>query len=359
MSGWILSIDFGASNTVAAHTNPVRGTVESLVVDDAVRPLEVVYERTLTAHHGQRPKIVVLTHPDSWSEQQVRTLADAAARAGIDARTIMTVSEARATVEYCTQGRTLRRGTVLAVCDVGGTSLDTAVVVVTDTGGFEVVEARGDGTLGGRTLDAAVRRWAEEVFTTRDPGFATQLKQAPLGVHREFDEQARRAKESLTDEHTATIVVTLDGCDHTVTLTREDFDAAITPHIDRVVETMWGTLTDAGFGVEELGILCTTGGSARIPLLTRRLAHLGSLVTPNNPAVVAEGALIVAENSRRSLRARAIGWIRPVGIAVAGALVVAGVALAAVRGLPENSAAHGTGTTPSTAQPTAVAEHWS
>ncbi len=77
MSGWMLSIDFGASNTVAAHTNPVRGTVESLIVDDAVRPIEAVYERTLATHDGQRPKVVVLTHPDSWSERQVRTLADA------------------------------------------------------------------------------------------------------------------------------------------------------------------------------------------------------------------------------------------------------------------------------------------
>ncbi|TCN52674.1 Hsp70 protein [Rhodococcus sp. SMB37] len=359
MSGWMLSIDFGASNTVAAHTNPVRGTVESLVVDDAVRPIEVVYERTLAAHQGQRPTVVVLTHPDAWSEQQVRTLADAGARAGIDARTIMTVSEARATVEYCARGRTLRRGAVFAVCDFGGTSLDTAVAVVTEAGGFDVVEVRGDDTLGGRTLDAAVRRWAEGVFTAREPGFAAQLQQAPLGVHREFDEQARRAKETLTYEQSATIVVTVEGDEHAVTLTREEFEAAITPHTDRVVETMWGTLTDAGFGVGDLDVLCATGGSARIPLLRNRLAHLGPLTAPSDPAVVAEGALILAENSRRSLRARAIGWIRPVGMVVAGALVVAGVAVAAVRGLPENSSAHGGGTSPSPTQPTVFDEHWS
>lgn len=355
----MLSIDFGASNTVAAHTNPVRGTVESLIVDDAVRPIEAVYERTLATHDGQRPKVVVLTHPDSWSERQVRTLADAGARAGIDARTIVTVSEARATVEYCTQGRALRCGTVFAVCDFGGTSLDTAVVVVTETGGFDVVATRGDDNLGGRALDAAVRKWAEGVFTAREPGFAASLQQAPLGVHREFDEQARRAKEKLTNEHTATIVVTLEGCEHSVTLTREDLDAAITPHIDRVVETMWGTLTDAGFGVGDLDALCATGGSARIPLLRNRLAHLGPLATPSDPVAVAEGALIVAENGRRTLRARAIGWIRPVGIAVAGALILAGVALAAVRGLPENSSAHGGGTIPSTVEPTVVDETWS
>ncbi|NLU62510.1 Hsp70 family protein [Rhodococcus sp. HNM0563] len=359
MSGWMLSIDFGASNTVAAHTNPIRGTVEPMVVDDAVRPIEVVYERTLAAHHGQRPKVVVLTHPDAWSEQQIRTLADAGARAGIDARTIMTVSEARATVEYCTQGRTLRGGSVYAVCDFGGTSLDTAVVVVTEAGGFEVVAARGDDTLGGRTLDAAVRRWAEGVFTTREPGFAAQLQQASLGVHREFDEQARRAKEALTSEQTATIAVTLDGSEHAATLTREEFDAAITPHIDRVVETMWGTLTDAGFGVGDLDVLCVTGGSARIPLLRNRLAHLGPLAAPSDPAVVAEGALILAENSRQSLRARAIGWIRPVGIVVASALIVAGVAVAAVRGLPENSSARGDGTAPVSTESTVVDGGWS
>ncbi|MBH0122524.1 Hsp70 family protein [Rhodococcus sp. CX] len=349
---WILGIDFGTSNTAAAHTSPSGNGVQVLPLShqsnlmpsavyvespetvfagdaalnkaeehpQALLPapkrmlgfgmvpvngyeippsalvaaiLRLVYERALSVHNNEPPSRVVLTHPEAWSLEQVGILTDAAALVGIEPDTITTISEPRAAVHYYTRTTPLPAGATIAVFDFGAGTLDVAVLKATDTRTFEVVAARGDNALGGKNFDALVRRWVDEQLTDRDPQLLEWLRRSapPQDIHA-LDGQIRRAKELLSDQPNATIRVTGNGYSTALSLTREEFEQIIGPQIDRALELTRHTLADAGVDAGALDALYLTGGSSRIPLVHRRLSELGPVATLDDPkTVVAQGAL--------------------------------------------------------------------
>lgn len=349
---WNLGIDFGTSNTAAAHTSPSGNGVQVLPLShqsnlmpsavyvespetvfagdaalnkaeehpQALLPapkrmlgfgmvpvngyeippsvlvaaiLRLVYERALSVHNNEPPSRVVLTHPEAWSLEQVGILTDAAALVGIEPDTVTTISEPRAAVHYYTRTTPLPAGATIAVFDFGAGTLDVAVLKATDTRTFEVVAARGDNALGGKNFDALVRRWVDEQLTDRDPQLLEWLRRSapPQDIHA-LDGQIRRAKELLSDQPNATIRVTGNGYSTALSLTREEFEQIIGPQIDRALELTRHTLADAGVDAGSLDALYLTGGSSRIPLVHRRLSELGPVATLDDPkTVVAQGAL--------------------------------------------------------------------
>lgn len=187
---WLLGIDFGTSNTAAAHSGALSGNVEALALshssnlmpsavyvdapdriavgdvaaNEAERNpagylpapkrligqpmvavngqtipsylpvaavLRTVLNRALAAHAGQPPHQVVLTHPEAWSPLQIQVLFDAARYAGIDPSRITTISEPRAAAQYYTRSHTITPGQRIAVFDFGGGTLDIAVLTAT------------------------------------------------------------------------------------------------------------------------------------------------------------------------------------------------------------------------------------
>ena len=357
MGGWALSIDFGTSNSAAAHTSAVSGRIETLPLTHhsnllsssvAVGPeravltgstaaaeadrnptafvaspkrlvgqvpsvrigdddialdvliagvLTTVLDRALAAHNGQPPSRVVLTHPEAWSPPQIAVLVAAAARAGIDPATVVTVSEPRAAAHHYSRATSANPGTRLAVFDFGGGTLDVAVLTATETGSFEVVAARGDNSLGGKNFDARLRRWVETTLADDDAEAADALRRAPAHVQRAVDEQVRRAKEMLSESPSASITVDTGRHRRTVTITRAEYDALIAGDIDRAAALARTAFTDAGVGrAGDLAALYLTGGSARTPLVHTRIGQLGPVATLDDPkTVVAQGALLAVD----------------------------------------------------------------
>ncbi|MEE2034867.1 Hsp70 family protein [Rhodococcus chondri] len=259
---WSLAIDFGTSNTAAAETRPAGGiqtlplahqsnlmpsavfvrstpvrSLDDLAVGDAAlnaaesvpgvfvpapkrligRPsvavhgsplpavlpaaavIHAAYRRALTQHNSIPPARVVLTHPEAWSPDMIAVLIEGAALAGIDPASVVTVSEPRAAVHYYTRTAAPAPGAAVAVFDFGGGTVDEAVLRATASGGFEVVTARGDNSLGGKNFDALIRRWAETQLADLNPDLAQYLRgSAPEHIRavRALEESARRAKES-------------------------------------------------------------------------------------------------------------------------------------------------------------------
>ncbi|WP_229568810.1 Hsp70 family protein [Rhodococcus sp. RDE2] len=435
MAGWALAIDFGTSNTAAAHTSALTGRIETLplthqsnllpsgvyadstkqiltgtaalaaadrdptrflpspkrligqvpavLLDGDDYPLEhliapvlaTVYQRAVTAHNGTPPHQVVLTHPEAWSQQQITTLIAAATHAGIDPAAVQLVSEPRAAAHQYSRATDTAPGTTIAVFDFGGGTLDVAVLAVTEEGRFEVLAARGDNSLGGKTFDARLRRWIEEHLGDGDPAIAAAVAAAPPHLQRSIDEQIRAAKEHLSEAPSATVTLDTGTGRHTATITRGEFDEVIGPDLDRAIALARATLTDAGItGPEDLTAVYLTGGSARIPLVHTRVGELGPVATLDDPkTVVAHGALLTVETiptpggldtvplRRRPATApqapaaatatAAAAAITAAGVSgrrwstttaaavVVGLVVVAGVAVAVVRGLDGDSAA--------------------
>ncbi|MFD4268124.1 Hsp70 family protein [Rhodococcus sp. NPDC058481] len=362
---WVLGIDFGTSNTAAAHTGPVSGSVEALqlshnrttmssavfvespdrievgdVATDraetnpaAFMPspkrvvaqgivnvngydlpasvpvaavLESVMDRATSAHGGMAPSELVLTHPEAWSPREIQVLLDAAAKLGLDASKIKTVSEPRAAAHYYSRVKTLAPGTRIAVFDFGGGTLDIAVLEANEHGTFDVVAARGDNGLGGKNFDAFIRRWVDQQLEDRDPDLLNYLRtQAPMDVRYALDDSIRRAKELLSEAPSATITVAANGRAEKFQITREEFEELIAPALDKAVNLTRATLTDAHVSdPSQLEALYLTGGSSRIPVVHERLKELGPIATLDDPkTVVAQGALAAAAPIVRGLGA--------------------------------------------------------
>ncbi|MBN4925539.1 Hsp70 family protein [Hoyosella rhizosphaerae] len=354
---WVLGIDFGTSNTAAAHNRVTGGGVEALplshhgnLLPSAVfmksptqievgevainqaelnpaaflaAPKRVLGQRTIsldgydlppsdvvaaviakvvakatTVHGGAPPSTVVLTHPEAWSVAEIQALTTAAMRAGVPAQAIRTISEPRAAVHYYTRTNTLREGESIAVFDFGGGTLDVAVLSACADGGFDVVAARGDNALGGKTFDALVRRWVDEQLNERNPELFRHLREtAPLGVLRTVDDSIRRAKELLSETPSARITVSAAGKQENLLITRDEFEELIGTNVERAVDLTRATLRSAGVDANRLSALYLTGGSSRTPLVHHQLGQIGPIATLDDPkTVVAQGAIIAFES---------------------------------------------------------------
>ena len=350
---WTIGIDFGTSNTAAAHTNPLKGTVEAVnlshdrttmsssvyvespdeieVGDVAVNKAESnpagfvpapkrvipqqmfqvngydisaskpvaavlasVVQRVSREHGNVQPSELVLTHPEAWSSNEINVLLEAAKQLGLSAAKITTISEPQAAAHYYSQAKNLQPGQRIAVFDFGGGTLDTAVLEANNNGSFDVVAARGDNTLGGKNFDAMLRRWVDEQLEERNPELLEYLRtQAPLQERHALEDSIRRAKELLSESSYATVVVSGRGETERFQITRGEFETLISPALDKAVELTRLTLADAGISSsDQLVALYLTGGSSRIPLVQERLKHFGQLATLDDPkTVVAQGAI--------------------------------------------------------------------
>jgi hypothetical protein len=357
-ASWILAIDFGTSNSAAAHSGATSGGVETLslthtsnlmpsavfletpdriIVGDAAvdaaqhnpagyvaspkrliggqsaatvnghtvptarlvsAVLRTIIGRAVAAHAGQPPSQVVLTHPEAWAPQQIAVLADAAAGAGVPADDILTISEPRAAAAHYSRSHAMQPGARIVVFDFGGGTLDIAVLTVTGDSDFEVVAARGNNGLGGKNLDALVQRWVFDRLAERDPDLAAWLRRgAPIDTLQTLQDSIRRAKELLSEMPSATITVpAANGGRTTLQLTRDEFDELIIPAVTEAIQLTRATLLDAAIThPDQITALYLTGGSSRIPRIQHELAAVGPVATLDDPkTVVAQGAVTTA-----------------------------------------------------------------
>ncbi|MFD5868610.1 Hsp70 family protein [Corynebacterium sp. NPDC060344] len=389
MSGWRLAIDFGTSNTAAAHRAAAAGQggapAEALALShhgnllpsavfadgqglmvghvalnqaesqpDAFLPepkravgsetvllagtrmpvaevigavIGSVLDRARRFAGGSMPDDVVLTHPEGWGNAELMRLIDGAERAGIERRRLSLVSEPRAATYWYSFQRPLSPGQKVAVFDLGGGTLDVAVLTPTADGSLQVIAARGDNSLGGRTLDARIRSWVEAELEENDTELLRALRSGASGSSLALDRAIKTAKEVLSEAPRATITVAAQGRESTLMLTRGEFEELIKPDVDRALDVTRATLLDAGLRPDPSTALYLTGGSARIPYIQDRLGELCQVATLDDPkTVVSRGALMGPTRRAEDVAAGVTTWIAPGSVAGgAGSMAVAPV----------------------------------
>ncbi len=246
-----------------------------------------------------------LTCPAAWGTARRTVLREAAARAGW--RGVRLVDEPVAAARYFTSvlARPVAPGAALAVFDLGGGTLDVAVVR-RDPNGFTALGSGGLEDLGGLDFDAALVEHLGERITDADPRLWASLRN-PTGPaerrnHRLFWEDVRAAKEMLSRSSTAPVAV--PGLEQPLHLTRQEFEQLAGPLLDRAVQRTVQTIGDCQLAPRQLAGVFLVGGASRIPLVSSRLHRaLGMapsvLEQPEMP--VAEGALDPAEEATARL----------------------------------------------------------
>ena len=224
----------------------------------------------------------VVTIPANFaSEAREATLA-AARAAGLDVKHIINEPTAAA-LYYAYNSGTELNGTYV-VYDLGGGTFDVSVMRVAATN-IEVVASNGVSRLGGDDFDAALLEIVGSRFR--------KLAGRPL-EHREYNKSA--AEEDKKSLYRRQQVVVAAG-PHTITVTRDDFDAAIANHIAQAEMLCESALDDAGVTADGVDAVFLAGGSTRIPAVhdsVRRVFKQDPVATANVDEVVALGAALYA-----------------------------------------------------------------
>ena len=255
---------------------------------------------------GQPPAVIRLTHPVRWGENKRAALIDAAAAAGLEQPDLML--EPVAAAAYYARER-LAAGEHVAVYDLGGGTLDTAVLLRTDEG-FEVVgEPQGRDGFGGEDFDHRLYRflgeqiphehWVQLRSGHEDGGDTAWVK-----ANRQFQRNVRRAKELLTHNDQVDVDVPAPA-NHSLTLTVEQLNELIGADIADSVGDLAQTISSAGLEPRDLHAIYLAGGSSQIPLVSRTIEDrlgIAPVHLNDSKAVICLGAAL---HSRASVRARA------------------------------------------------------
>ncbi|MGN9906444.1 Hsp70 family protein [Phytohabitans sp. LJ34] len=243
---------------------------------------------------GAMPAETVLTYPANWAASRKGVLAEAAARAGVPAVTL--IAEPVAAAGYFTRdlGHTVPSGGALVVYDFGGGTFDTTVLRRAGDD-WEILATDGLTDLGGLDLDAAIVEHLSRTVGASDPDRWRRLVRPADDLarrrHLMFWADARSAKEQLSRSSSAAIHVPLFDVD--THLTREEFERMARPYVERTVDLTMAALQRAGVRPHEVGGVFPVGGSSRIPLAGTLLHQRVGV----SPTLVEDPELVVALGS--------------------------------------------------------------
>ncbi|WP_433084118.1 Hsp70 family protein [Dactylosporangium sp. CA-052675] len=291
--------------------NPKRriddGTV--LLGEQAVAVAEMmtaVFRRVLAEFvrtTGGAPGAVTVTHPAGWASTRRATLHEAVRRAGLAGAVLVPEPVAAATYFVSVLKHMVPVGSGVVVYDLGAGTFDGSVVART-AAGFDVRAVGGRDDLGGLDFDELVVGLVSRALPADDRARVT----ADPRASRRLRAEAREAKERLSRAASATVMVPVLDVD--VPVTREEFEHAARPLVERSVGSLAETLRLSRLAADRVAGIFLVGGGSQMPLVATELhREFGRApVTIEQPEmVVAEGAVLVG----RAVRTTKTGEVVP------------------------------------------------
>jgi Fe-S protein assembly chaperone HscA len=252
----------------------------------------------------------VITVPAYFNDAQRTATRDAGRIAGLEVLRIINEPTA-ASLAYGLDKK--NRGTI-AVYDLGGGTFDISILKVED-GVFQVLSTNGDTHLGGDDIDnLLIQRVLDENVGRATPPHGAGAAGTP-GSGAPGGPQGSAPHELVQAIRKAVIQAKLDLSDVDETeiridpspalpngysrrMTRAEFEAMITPLVERTLGPVRQALDDAGLEPGDIDEAVLVGGSTRIPLVRQKVADLFGRTphTELNPdEVVALGAAVQAD----------------------------------------------------------------
>jgi len=318
-----------------AERNPKRRIGDEFVVLGEHRVATVETLRTVfslvgteagSRFGGAAPSELVITHPARWGAIRLGRLVEAATAAGLPEPIL--VPEPVAAVWAAAATAAIGQGETAAIYDLGGGTLDTAVVRRSGDGYDLIGPPGGSDRIGGEMFDERLYVYLGDQLADADPAAWEQLRFSSDRMWRraahEFRDQVRVAKEALSVRTEDTLYLGAP-VDRELRLTRDELVTVLEADIAASIAELDSTISRAGLTPDEVDHVFLVGGGSRMPAVAQRVGDwLGSVpATWGDPkSVVAIGALAAA-----AVDGRRLAGILPTGaVAVTEATTTAATA---------------------------------
>ncbi|MEK6630918.1 MAG: Fe-S protein assembly chaperone HscA [Acidobacteriota bacterium] len=230
----------------------------------------------------------VITVPAYFNDAQRTATRDAGRLAGLEVLRIINEPTA-ACLAY---GLDKRREGVIAVYDLGGGTFDISILKVED-GVFQVLSTNGDTHLGGDDIDRVLVE-----LVASDLGLDPETQASAVQAVRKAVIQAKWDLSDVDD--TVIVVEPVPGrpASYRRHITRAEFEALISPIVERTLKPCRLALEDAGLQIHQVDAVVLVGGSTRTPLVRREVERLFGRAPHwdlNPDEVVAIGAAVQAD----------------------------------------------------------------
>lgn len=298
--------------------------------------LRSIAERAL----GEKVERAVVTVPAYFDDAQRQATRDAGRLAGLGVVRIVNEPTAAALAYGLSLDRIAPRNAAeasgagtIAVFDFGGGTFDVSILRLTPgvpVGGggrdggagarsrdaFQVLSISGDTHLGGDDIDHLLMDLFGREIAAQLGGAAAEKGtiELPPQTRQQMVKLAEQVKIRLSEKDSASVSIDLgSGNRYERTMTREEFEAILTPLVDRTIEACRRAMRDAKLlradgtpilseergptGSAGVGVVVMVGGSTRIPLVRRRVGEFFGVepyVALDPDQVVALGASVQA-----------------------------------------------------------------
>src|SRR4051812_8801541 len=221
---------------------------------------------------GEPVKKAVVTVPAYFNDNQRQATKDAGAISGLDV--IRIINEPTAAALAYGFGKEMER--TVAVYDLGGGTFDISILEIGAHGVFRVIATAGDTFLGGEDFDARVIDWLVESFQTEH---GIDLRQDRMALQR-LKDAAEKAKCELSATRETEInlpFIISSGRNEALHLqrviSRETLESLCSDLIERTVDIVRQTLTDAQLGKEDIEEVILVGGMTRMPKIQEAVSE--------------------------------------------------------------------------------------
>jgi molecular chaperone DnaK len=238
---------------------------------------------------GEPVTKAVITVPAYFGQPERAATRDAGELAGLEVERIINEPTAAALAHGVDQGAD--PGKVL-VFDLGGGTFDVTLMQVGQDRSMEVIATGGDRKLGGADFDQRILDRMSQAASAEGVDLAADPWALSDAV-----ERAEALKKELSTVASATCRITAGGRPLLFSLTRDEFEAAISDKLQEVEDTVRHTIETAGVEPTRIGTILMVGGSSRIPAFQRLLASICGKepkFSRNLDEDVARGAAILA-----------------------------------------------------------------
>jgi molecular chaperone DnaK len=243
---------------------------------------------------GEKVTHAVITVPAYFNDSQRQATKDAGRIAGLEVIRIINEPTAAA-LSYDLDSKKNQK---IVIYDLGGGTFDVTVLDLLN-GLYRVLATSGDTHLGGNDFDQVIMEWALCRFAEES---GTDLRSQPVALQR-LKEAAEKAKCELSSNPAADLNLPFvaqgpDGPIHlNLNLNRADYEALVSPLIERTLEPCRRALKDANLSPVEVDEVILVGGMTRTPKVrdvVKRYFGKTPNVRVNPDEAVALGAAIQA-----------------------------------------------------------------